>query len=127
SMEELLRQLDPHRGRARRTLLVAVAAAALLGVGGGYLGARAEVTDPCGGGPEQIDQVWHAEAQADIQQAFVGLPPVYAAILWPQVRGALDRWSDAWKTNFRGACEARQRGALTEMLATHSAVCFERS
>jgi predicted Ser/Thr protein kinase len=127
SMEALLRQLAPERARGRRTLLTAVAAAALLGLGGGYLGARAEATDPCGDALEQIDRIWHAEAQADIQRVFSGLPPVYAATTWPRVRLALDRWSDAWKANFRGAFEARQRGVMTEMSATHSAVCFERA
>nr|WP_276598793.1 serine/threonine-protein kinase [Nannocystis sp. SCPEA4] len=128
SMEELLRTLDHNRTRARRTLLAAVAGAAVLGLGGGYVSARTQPpVDACSGGDAQLEQVWNSESQAAIQHTFDGLPPAFAITLWPQARRELDEYGERWKTNFRRACEARQRGEFSEELATRSAVCLERA
>ncbi|MCY1011908.1 serine/threonine-protein kinase [Nannocystis pusilla] len=127
SMEELLRDLDPDRTRGRRTLMGAVAGAAVLGLGGGYLGARPQATDPCSGGAAHIDQVWNADSRAAIEHAFDALPPAFATNLWPQARRVLDDWGAEWQQNYRAACEARERHEFSEELALRSAACLERA
>jgi tetratricopeptide (TPR) repeat protein len=127
SMEELLRNLDHNRTRGRRTLMGAVAGAAVLGLGGGYLSARPQATDPCSGGAGQLGQVWNADSQAAIERAFDELPPAFATNFWPQVRRVLDDWTVDWEANWRGACEARERHEFSEELALRSSVCFERA
>ncbi|MDC0722084.1 serine/threonine-protein kinase [Nannocystis bainbridge] len=127
SMEELLRNLDHHRSRGRRTLLGAVAAAALLGLGGGYLGARPLAVETCSDGAAQIDPVWHRDAQAAIERTFAKLPPAFATEFWPQVRAKLGAWTLDWKTHYRAACEARERHEFSEELALRSSACFERA
>ncbi|PCC70238.1 Serine/threonine protein kinase [Nannocystis exedens] len=127
SMEELLRNLDHDRTRGRRTLMGAVFGAAVLGLGGGYLGARPQAADPCSDGAAQIDQVWNPDSRAAIEHAFAALPPAFAANFWPQVRGVLDDWSADWKRSYREACEARERHEFSEELALRSSACFERA
>ena len=104
SMEALLAALTP-RPRARAWVLAFAAAACLLGVALGYVGAhRREVR--CAREADKLGVAWGPEQRERMRAAFLATGKPYAASAWEKVSASLDAHAAQWRALRTEACLA---------------------
>ena len=104
SMHELLAVLERRTGRRRSAQLMAVG---LLGLGTTGLLAWYETRrQVCAGGAAELETVLDASTPDQIEEAMLRGVPSYAAESWPTLEASLGEYADAWKSEYRRACES---------------------
>jgi tetratricopeptide (TPR) repeat protein len=126
SMDVLLAALTrkPLWVRWRRAAAV-VGAAALVGAGVGFWGARQDTR--CTGFERRLEGLWDAGRKAQLEAAFraSGMPLAEAA--WASTSRALDAYASSLVNMERDSCEATHvRGEQSERLLDLRGVCMER-
>jgi tetratricopeptide (TPR) repeat protein/predicted Ser/Thr protein kinase len=110
TLEALLATLAPAQWSARRTALVAMACAALLG--GAAAAARLGGKDArCREVAATTALAWGAPERARVERVFGDAPETYARDGWPRVAAGLDGYSAALAEASRAACLAVESGA----------------
>jgi tetratricopeptide (TPR) repeat protein len=126
SMDELLEQLAPERGRSR-FLPVGIAAAVAATVLGAALASSQSRTAMCSGAGDALAKAM-SPAQLDAaQRAFEASGRPNALATWQRVRAGLEAYGRAWAGAYREACEAtRVRGEQPESILGLRMACLER-
>ncbi len=106
-MAELLGALRSAAAPRRIKRWIAVAAIAVLALGGGgaalgYSRGSREVLARCPKPP----QIWDASRGAAIERAFTATGLPYAAATWTNAQHALERWASRWEAQQHAACVA---------------------
>ena len=120
-MQALLAALARDPVRARRQWLLGLGAAGLLV--GAAVALRADVVEPCGGGPDELATAWDPERRQAVVEAL-------AAARDPDSRRlaltGLDAYADAWLASHRDACLDHHRGEQSSALLDARMRCLDR-
>ena len=125
SMPALLAELGRDRARARRRLLLAASALALLAVTGAVL-VQSQAAPVCAGGIDAMSEVWNPARRAQVAQALQATGRAYAGPAWARVSAALDDYAGVWAGVHRDLCLAHQRGERSALLLDRGMACLER-
>jgi eukaryotic-like serine/threonine-protein kinase len=108
SITALLDVLDDRATRRRRRGMMIATAAVALVAGGAVIAATRPTTNPelCAGADKRIAEVWSAARKTELQRVFLATNTPFAADAWRSVEQVIDRYTGAWATAHRGACEA---------------------
>ncbi|HEX8699453.1 MAG TPA: tetratricopeptide repeat protein, partial [Myxococcaceae bacterium] len=110
-----------------RSAAAVVGAAALVGGGVGFLGARHQDTTRCTGFERRLSGLWDADRKAKLEAAFraSGMPLAEAA--WASTSRTLDAYAASLVSMERDSCEATHvRGEQSERLLDLRGVCLDR-
>jgi len=119
TMGALLQELE-HARNARRGLWLATGLGGLGLIGGTAMATAYLVDDPlpagvvdegpvvdaCGGGEEQIEEIWNDEVRAQVVAAFEAADPTQGAAAARRTVELSDAWTERWARVHREACEA---------------------
>ena len=126
SIAALLRALGAGSANRRRVGVGvgvgAVAAAALVG----FLAARAQGPELCGGAEARLRGVWGPEQRVAVERSLSAAGPAFAAEVAPQVLRELESYVGAWTVAHRDACMAHSRGEQSDQLLDRRMVCLEQ-
>ena len=126
SIAALLRALGAGSAKRRRVGVGvgvgAVAAAALVG----FLAARAQGPELCGGAEARLRGVWGPEQRVAVERSLSAAGPAFAAEVAPQVLRELESYVGAWTVAHRDACMAHSRGEQSDQLLDRRMVCLEQ-
>jgi tetratricopeptide (TPR) repeat protein len=131
SMEALVDALESEprrRGRRRRSISMAIGAAALLCVGVGWGSVRGKASAPkaCRGAETTVAGVWGPAEHATVQRAFLASGKPFAADAWRGVETSLDAYARDWAAARTEACEAtRVRGEQSDQILTLRTACLD--
>ena len=106
SMDALVEELSRDVGAARRRILRAAAAVAILGTAsvGGYYGLAHK--DPCEDVRGGLDSSWNDDIRSRVHESMGAVDVAYAESVSTRVVSRLDRYSGAWAAERHEACEA---------------------
>lgn len=111
SMDALVSELRRDRGRvvAPAIAVATITAAAILVV----VGTAQPEAEPCGGGAEQLAQVWSETHAAAIESALLSTAVVHAPRTNIEVQARLSAYARRWSEAHADACAATRRGEQT--------------
>ncbi len=116
SMAALIERLEPSAARHRRKWFVVagVAGIGLLGAGPLISAQLAAPADPCQGGDQTMDALWTSGARAEVRDKLAAGGTAHSEETATLAVAGIDAYAARWAASHRDACEAHERGGLSD-------------